>query len=248
MGSAFSIKELGNDTYFLTADSSVLDISTDEIATEAGYGKGAVPEYFNDLIAESIKQCKIVSSISCGFRIFPVDIKPETHDCVITGGQTFNCQKIITAQLRYAEKVALFACTIGSEIETLAARYFEEGDAVVGHFIDMVASTAVEQVTDKLHYYISEMIAQQQLNVTNRFSPGYCGWPVSEQQKLFSLLPERFCGITLTESALMLPKKSTSGIIGIGSKVKKEPYYCKTCTRKECTYRTYLSGKTKSSV
>jgi hypothetical protein len=248
MESCFSVTELGNDTFFLTADSSVLDISIDEIAADAGYGKGTVPEYFGDLIAESILQCKSASSICCGFRILPVDIKSDAHDCVITGGQTFNCQKTVTAQLRYAEKIALFACTIGSEMETLSARYFEEGDAVKGHFVDIVASTAVEQVTDKLHNHIAETMTHNNLKITNRFSPGYCGWPVSEQLKLFSLLPEKFCGITLTESALMIPKKSTSGIVGIGTNVKKEPYYCSTCTRKECTYRTYLSVKSISSV
>ncbi|MCK7538940.1 MAG: hypothetical protein MZV63_52410 [Marinilabiliales bacterium] len=47
--------------------------------------------------------------------------------------------------------------------------------------------------------------------ITNRFSPGYCGWDVAEQHKLFSFFKDNFCGITLTESALMNPVKSVSG-------------------------------------
>jgi len=56
--------------------------------------------------------------------------------------------------------------------------------------------------------------------ITNRYSPGYCGWDVTEQHKLFQLMPENYCGIKLTPSALMDPVKSISGIIGIGKMLK----------------------------
>lgn len=66
---------------------------------------------------------------------------------------------------------------------------------------------------------------------TNRYSPGYCGWHVSEQQKLFSLFPVASpCGIQLTDSSLMIPIKSVSGIIGVGSHVRKLEYTCGLCT------------------
>ncbi|MHB8579979.1 MAG: vitamin B12 dependent-methionine synthase activation domain-containing protein [Ignavibacteriaceae bacterium] len=84
------------------------------------------------------------------------------------------------------------------------------------------------------------------MKITNRYSPGYCNWNVSEQHLFFSLLPQNFCGITLTESSLMLPVKSISGIIGIGSNVKYSKYFCDKCGVKDCTYRTYrLSANNK---
>jgi hypothetical protein len=52
---------------------------------------------------------------------------------------------------------------------------------------------------------------------------------VSDQHDLFSLLPEDFCGIRLTESAMMVPVKSVSGIIGIGPGVERVDYQCKNC-------------------
>jgi len=73
--------------------------------------------------------------------------------------------------------------------------------------------------------------------ITNRFSPGYCGWDVAEQHKLFGFFKDNFCGITLTESALMKPVKSVSGIIGIGRDVKYAPYQCHACEDKNCIYR-----------
>ena len=57
---------------------------------------------------------------------------------------------------------------------------------------------------DRLERYV----APEGLRITNSYSPGYCGWNVSEQHALFSLLPEGFCGVRLCESGLMLPIKS----------------------------------------
>ena len=59
------------------------------------------------------------------------------------------------------------------------------------------------------------------LNSTNRYSPGYCGWHVSEQHKFFAFLPQNYCGIELSDSALMKPVKSVSAIIGIGKDCSK---------------------------
>jgi hypothetical protein len=80
----------------------------------------------------------------------------------------------------------------------------------------------------------------KELGISDRFSPGYCDWNVSEQHKLFNLLPESFCGIHLSESSLMNPIKSVSGIIGIGENLKQLGYQCYWCNDPNCIY-----GKTK---
>ena len=72
---------------------------------------------------------------------------------------------------------------------------------------------------------------------TNRYSPGYCGWNVSEQKNIFQLIPEKFCGIELTDSCVMVPMKSVSGIIGIGKEVRYNPYTCNLCKMENCFYR-----------
>ena len=80
---------------------------------------------------------------------------------------------------------------------------------------------------------------------TNRFSPGYCGWHVREQPDLFSLFPTPHpCGIHLTDSCLMVPIKSVSGVIGIGPNVKKLEYSCGLCDYKNCYKRRKPAAKT----
>ena len=45
------------------------------------------------------------------------------------------------------------------------------------------------------------------------YSPGYCGWHVSGQRKLFERLRPEEIGITLNASFLMSPLKSVSGAL-----------------------------------
>ncbi|MEE3446448.1 MAG: vitamin B12 dependent-methionine synthase activation domain-containing protein, partial [Prevotella sp.] len=67
--------------------------------------------------------------------------------------------------------------------------------------------------------------------------PGYCGWHVSQQQLLFPLFNGQTCGVTLTDSSLMLPIKSVSGIIGVGEKVRRLDYTCGLCNFEKCYKR-----------
>jgi hypothetical protein len=243
MNVSFPQTKLENDCFQIAIDPSELLITKQQIINELGYSGREIPEYFSEVIDEILAAYPGYCDIRAGYRILDIEPSTDRNDGLFVGGRFFNLQKTVTVQLKNAEKGALFSCTIGSRMETWATQLFEDGDALRSHFVDIVGSITVERVTDILHDYIGDRMKEQELSITNRFSPGYCGWAVSEQQVLFSFFPEGFCGIMITPSSLMLPKKSTSGIIGIGSAAKREPYFCDKCTREGCTYRTFLLEK-----
>lgn len=111
------------------------------------------------------------------------------------------------------------------------------GDLLEGYIYDVAGSEIVEAAADLMQAELDKTMASEGRKITNRFSPGYCGWNVSEQHKIFQLLPGTFCGIRLTASALMDPEKSVSGMIGIGKNVRHLPYTCSICDMKDCIYR-----------
>lgn len=85
------------------------------------------------------------------------------------------------------------------------------------YIADAIGSVIAEKTADCMEIALDEYIHDRGWRHTNRFSPGYCGWHVSEQKKLFPLFPSAEpCGIRLTDSSLMLPIKSVSGVIGLG--------------------------------
>jgi hypothetical protein len=115
----------------------------------------------------------------------------------------------------------------------------------MSYLVDIAASTVVEEAADLLHTHITFVMHELGLNATNRYSPGYCNWSVAEQNKLFSFFPDEFCGVTLSDSNLMTPIKSISGIIGLGKDVEYKEYLCDHCGIKDCTHRVYLTRKQK---
>ena len=155
----------------------------------------------------------------------------------------FAIGKIIERQLTGAEAYAFFICTAGTEYEEYQKRLKEEGDMVRVFIADALGSVIAEKTADCMEKALQESIDKLGWHHTNRFSPGYCGWHVSQQQLLFPLFKGETCGVCLTESSLMLPIKSVSGIIGLGKNVKHLDYTCNLCDFKQCYKRKQRIGK-----
>jgi hypothetical protein len=142
---------------------------------------------------------------------------------------------IIARQLRGATAFAFFVCTAGSEFEQYQQRLKQENDLLRTFLADALGSVIAERCADRMEESLQDSIDKLHWHRTNRFSPGYCGWHVSEQQRLFSLFPTANpCGIRLTDSSLMIPIKSVSGIIGIGKNVRHLDYSCGLCNYSKC--------------
>lgn len=161
-----------------------------------------------------------------------LDIEKET---LTVQNTVFSIGKTIARQLRGSEAFAFFAATAGVEFEAFQHTLQLEDDMVKIYIADSLGSIIAEKAADCMENSLQAFIQSDGWQHTNRYSPGYCGWHVSEQQKLFSLFPVASpCGIELTDSSLMIPIKSVSGVIGIGSSVRKLEYTCGLCTYENC--------------
>ena len=149
----------------------------------------------------------------------------------------FEIGQIIEKQLKGSEAYVLFICTCGQEYEAYQQRLKTENDLVRVYIADALGSVIAEKCADEMEKNLQESIEKLGWHHTNRFSPGYCGWHVSQQQKLFPLFEGETCGVRLTESSLMLPIKSVSGIIGIGKDVRRLDYTCGLCQFEKCYKR-----------
>ena len=164
-------------------------------------------------------------------------LRPQFSYFVVNKQPDFEMGNIILRQLRGSEAFALFICTSGLEFETYQQRLKEQGDMVRVFIADALGSVIAEKCADQMEKALQESIDKLGWMHTNRFSPGYCGWHVSQQQLLFPLFQGHTCGVKLTDSSLMIPIKSVSGIIGLGEKVRKLEYTCGLCDFKQCYKR-----------
>ena len=164
-------------------------------------------------------------------------LRPRFSYFVVSVQPAFDMGNIILRQLRGSEAYALFVCTAGVEYEAYQQRLKEQGDMVRVFIADALGSVIAEKCADQMEIALQESIDKLGWKHTNRFSPGYCGWHVSQQQLLFPLFQGHTCGVTLTDTSLMVPIKSVSGIIGLGANVRKLDYTCGLCDFKQCYKR-----------
>jgi len=216
-----------------------LNINVSQIEDILGYTEGEDREIFAELIKQILKESEKICNIKAEYNICS-DIKFNNSDKSIDiNNINFQIKKIVFGQIKKSDSVAVFLCTAGEEIGIRSRKAMQEGDMLSGYIYDVAGSVIADAAADLMQNELEKSVISSGKKITNRYSPGYCGWYVAEQHKLFQLVPDNFCGIRLTHSALMDPVKSISGIIGIGENVKMNSYTCGLCEMKDCTYRKH---------
>ena len=207
-----------------TLDYDALQITLVDVFRQMGY---------HDVEPDEVTQ-RETQAIICEARSW---LRPRFCYFVTSEQPAFDLGRTILRQLSGSEAYALFICTIGVEYEAYQQQLKEQGDMLRVFIADALGSVTAEKCADQMETALQESIDKLGWKHTNRYSPGYCGWHVSEQQLLFPLFEGHTCGVRLTDSSLMLPIKSVSGIIGIGEKVRKLDYTCGLCDFEKCYKR-----------
>ena len=149
---------------------------------------------------------------------------------VEVAGVTF-ASPVLAKNLEPANKVFPYIVTVGPELERAAG---EQGDLLKQYYLEEMANMALESAAEWLSARLEERYG---LGPLSNMSPGSLeDWPITEQVKLFSLFgdTERSVGVRLTDSMLMVPRKSISGILF----PSEEGFVaCQLCDRAVCPGR-----------
>jgi hypothetical protein len=151
-------------------------------------------------------------------------------ETVEIGGVVFR-SRVLRHNLDRAQKVFPFIMTVGPGLERTAASL---GDLLRQYYLEEMANIVLEQAADWLAEKLSRRWGFPGLS---SMSPGSLeDWPIIEQPKLFSLFgdTEKSIGVKLTDSLLMVPRKSISGILF----PSEEGFVsCRLCPRENCPSR-----------
>ena len=213
-----------------------LKITTEDIEEILGYEPGYSPAPFPELIAHGLNLASEVSLITGGYKIFDDFFLNIQEGEIKINGTVFSPGKNVVKRLEKAQKAAIFLCTAGEGISAISKLKSAEGNELLAYVIDVIGSVTVDKAANCLLNRIGEEVAVSGYRITASFSPGYCSWSVSEQHKLFSLLAPETCNISLSDTALMKPIKSVSGITGIGRYCESTGNQCDWCNDYKCIF------------
>ena len=217
--------------------SSRFNINRKRVLRDIGYAPDAEPSVrIVSLVNEYIANAN--QFIAPSFSYVIRDIELVTGNKVIIEYGVIFESGVIARLLEKAVKVAVFVLTIDNYLEDAAARLARDGLVLQSAVLDAIGSDAAERLADYVESQISEIAHNQGFTISRRFSPGYCDWDVNQQKKVFEAMQGDYAGVTLTDGCLMIPRKSISGIIGIGP-IEIEKYNpCNTCDKHDCVGRS----------
>jgi cobalamin-dependent methionine synthase-like protein len=147
-----------------------------------------------------------------------------------------------------AEKLALFAGTVGDRLTESIRSIFRAEDPALATILDAFASETANHVAYALAAEWSggrprppSAREGARRHTVLPYSPGYCGWHVTGQRRLFAALQPHDVGITLSASCLMSPLKSVSGVLVAGDaavhRFRPKFAFCDECATHDCVPR-----------
>jgi hypothetical protein len=214
-----------------------LNIDPRSIPPLLGYADGHLPDPFGEYLQQALHEVSKLGDIGGAWNLADGLVQDDKRYDITAGGHTFEVGKAVYHELKGSEQLAFYVCTAGRELSEKSVQLLSGDDPVLGYVYDVLGSVIVEAASDRLQAQLRQSPEVISPNMTNRYSPGYCEWPLSDQHKLFALFNGGACGVSLTTSALMVPVKSVSGVIGIGQNVHYREYVCALCSSKACLYR-----------
>lgn len=141
--------------------------------------------------------------------------------------------------------LALFAFTLGAEISREIENQYKNKNLAIAYMLDSTASYSADKAAEAAQrIFLDRLLSMGKADESTRvllYSPGYCGWHVSGQGKLFDYLKPEEIGITLNESFLMIPLKSISGVLVAGKadihRFTNNYPFCAHCRTRNCRER-----------
>jgi hypothetical protein len=172
--------------------------------------------------AQAIARPKALYKVAC--------VESKGDDYVMIDGIRFN-SRVLRVNLEQAHHVFPHIVTCGMELHEWANSI---GDMMKRYWADTIITMALHSASRALNEHLTEHYRPGQ---TSCISPGvFPEWPIRQQRPLFKLLgdPQEAIGVQLLKSCMMVPTKSTSGII---FPIETDFVICQLCATDYCPGR-----------
>ncbi len=146
-----------------------------------------------------------------------------------------------------AHSAVLVAVSAGGECEEHAQKLWTDGKPDEYFFLESLGSAVVEQLVVLANERICGWADEHRLAALPHFSPGYSGWDIAEQTRLWNVFRQKVDGplpgeLEVLNSGMLRPKKSLLAVVGLTRDLEKARRFaklipCENCSLPNCRYR-----------
>lgn len=157
----------------------------------------------------------------------------ERKDSRVEVGSAVFHSQALSDNLEGVGRVFPFVATCGSELDRID---LTSEDYLAAYWLDTLKAMALSSATTHLREVFQARFGGGKYVTMNPGSADRAVWPIEQQRELFSLFGnvEKLIGVVLTNSYLMIPNKSVSGIF---FHTEVSFVNCQLCTREDCPNR-----------
>ena len=216
-----------------------ITIPESDVLRHLGYGNSGAspPARIKRLVSEAIREADGLIQPRAVYGEMAAHLN-EQGKVVLSSGVVLN-NPHAARDWQNLEMVALVVCTIGSFLEERVTQLFAQGNSGAALILDNVGTVALRNVCREVDAIACRQAGERGMAAGPRFSPGSVGWDISDQRVLFELLPAGEAGVRLNDQFVMVPRKSVSFVVGMGSgvPVPRARRPCWYCDRLSCPSR-----------
>ncbi len=206
-------------------------------------GQGADPAVIRarkprliDIAERAVQEGSLLIEPAAVYRFMQIEMM--RHERLILADGAPLTGSLIAQHLSPARYVALMVCTVGAAIDERISALMPR-DPAYALALDGFGSAAAESLGTELCSRLEREAAHSGYCTSVPINPGMIDWPVDVgQPQIFSNLDTEVIGVTLNESAQMIPRKSTSLVLGFAPTPFEAGTPCDFCAlRNTCRYQ-----------
>ena len=190
-----------------------MKIDQAEVLRYLGHRGQPLSEAMNALMGDCIALCESTARPLYVYKIF--ETQPAENGVLLRSASLTLTGADIRDHLKRSSKCAVLAATLGAAVDLLiqTAQLTDMARAVI---LDACADALIERCCDEITARISRDAGAEGCRITGRFSPGYGDFPLEIQPAILLLLDaQKKIGLTCTQDALMIPRKSITAVVAI---------------------------------
>lgn len=210
------------------------------LAAQGLPGEGELPPRLRPLVEDAFTAYDSLAEPRAVYE----EVTPQTFAAVLAPLAPPSEAPVVARVAAGARALALYVATLGPALPDRIRRLFGENALAEGYMLDAVASAGADLLSERLAEHFAG--ARRERGATNdehtlAYSPGYCGWPTSGQRELFAALAPVEVAVALSDSCLMTPIKSVSGVL-VAAPAEAHLFrpdfpYCRDCRSRSCGRR-----------